>query len=92
MTEQQMDPPRCGAKMSNNQQCTRRPQAGCTVCGTHRKQFEANENKLEVFLHDIDGIASWVDARGNIYKPEHIMSKNPTPEIIGTMSEGASEC
>tara|TARA_Y100000996_G_C22433237_1_gene606560 strand:+ start:221 stop:757 length:537 start_codon:yes stop_codon:yes gene_type:complete len=82
----------CKAKKANNQRCTRRKQANCEYCGTHIKgtphgiieanSIQQNKQKVEVWVQDIKGINSYIDADNNIYNPEDIISNKENPSII----------
>lgn len=82
----------CNAKKANNTRCTRRKQHNSDFCGTHIKGtphgiIEPNnttihKKKIEVWVQDIKGINSYIDADNNVYKPEDIISNKENPDII----------
>ena len=90
------DPPlfeRCTAKRADGVQCTRRKRDDNIYCGTHMKgtphgiidqtNMELQKiNKIEVWVEDIKGINYYIDAAGNIYKPDDIISGIMNPKII----------
>ena len=80
---------RCCANRSTGEQCTRRKKSKSEYCGTHSKQNEETKEKKEttttsIWSQDIQGIMSYIDEVGNIYKPEDVMSKREVIRVIGT--------
>jgi hypothetical protein len=82
---------RCCANRSTGEQCTRRKKSNSEYCGTHTKQNEKTnpEEKKDttttsIWSQDIQGIMSYIDEMGNIYKPEDVMSKREVIRVIGT--------
>lgn len=84
---------RCGAKRANGDQCSRRKQGGFEYCGTHIKGTphgeievenveQKKQNKIEVFVQEIQGINYYIDKNGNVYKTEDIVSNSKNPLII----------
>ena len=84
------------AKRADGEQCTRRKKEGCDLCGTHYKgtpkslfeitdqnmdRKENNEN-LEVFVEEIQGIVYYIDKYNNVYKTEDILEGIENPSII----------
>lgn len=93
---------RCIALRANCEQCTRRKKEGHSFCGTHIKgtphgTIETNNNeahqnikKVEVWVQEIQGISHYIDAYGNVYKPEDIISNSLKPSIVSkyTIEDG----
>ena len=85
---------RCCAKRANGEQCTRRKKEGDGYCGTHMKgtphgvmDNEGNEpteqnQKVEVWAQDIQGIVYYIDKSENVYQAEDIISNKTNPKII----------
>lgn len=85
---------RCCAKRASGEQCTRRRKDNTTMfCGTHLKgtphgecnleeDIKQQEQTIDVWLQDIQGIVYYIDKNNNVYQPEDIMSGNKTPKII----------
>lgn len=86
---------RCTAKRSNGEQCTRRKKKGHEFCGTHTKGVphgvceitnisqQPTVNKIEVKVHDINGIMYFVDTNNNVYQTEDVLLEKRNPKIIG---------
>ena len=85
---------RCMAKRADGTQCTRRKKMDECYCGTHIKgtphgQVSLSEDqaattkKIDVWTEDINGINSFIDAEGNVYKAEDVMHNKPNPSIVG---------
>jgi hypothetical protein len=81
---------RCIAKISNQDQCTRRRKKDCAFCGTHLEKRPYGEVELErpavqqiqVWAQEIKGILYHLDNNGNVYKPEDVISNKMNPKII----------
>lgn len=84
---------RCSAKRANGEQCTRKKRANLCYCGTHDKNrphgvvdsnmvTEDALHKLEVWLHEINGIIYYIDNHNNVYKTEDIIANKINPAII----------
>jgi hypothetical protein len=84
---------RCAAKRANGEQCTRKKRAELCYCGTHDKNrphgiidtdtiTEDVLHKLEVWLHEINGIIYYIDKYNNVYKTEDIIANKINPNII----------
>lgn len=82
----------CKAKKADNSRCSRRKQCNSDFCGTHIKGSPygiietdndiQNKKKVEVWVQDIKGINSYIDANNNVYKPEDIISNKENPDVI----------
>jgi hypothetical protein len=77
---------RCVAKRANDEQCTRRKKKGCDYCGTHSKNSPNGEvevvsglRKKEVWAEEVMGIVRYVDAEGNSYNVEDVLSEKENP-------------
>jgi len=84
---------RCCAKRANGEQCTRRKKEGDEYCGTHMKgtphgvaesqnEVKDQNQKIEVWAQDIQGIIYYIDKTGNVYQAEDIISNKINPKII----------
>lgn len=84
---------RCCAKRASGEQCTRTRKGDSEYCGTHMKgtphgivdQSETPQQtnqKVEVWVQDIQGIGYYIDNTGNVYMPEDILSNKVNPKII----------
>uniref|UniRef100_A0A6C0LF96 Uncharacterized protein n=1 Tax=viral metagenome TaxID=1070528 RepID=A0A6C0LF96_9ZZZZ len=84
---------RCCAKRANGEQCTRRKKEGDEYCGTHMKgtphgvaesqnEVKDQNQKIEVWAQDIQGIIYYIDKTGNVYQAEDIISNKTNPKII----------
>lgn len=84
---------RCCAKRANGEQCTRRKKEGDEYCGTHMKgtphgvaesqnEVKDQNQKIEVWAQDIQGIVYYIDKAGNVYQAEDIISNKTNPKII----------
>lgn len=84
---------RCCAKRANGEQCTRRKKEGDEYCGTHMKgtphgvaesqnEVKDQNQKIEVWAQDIQGIVYYIDKTGNVYQAEDIISNKINPKII----------
>ena len=85
---------RCCAKRANGEQCTRRRKDDTTdYCGTHIKgtphgicdlteEAKPQENKIEVWAQDIQGIIYYIDKNSNVYQIEDIMQHKINPKVI----------
>lgn len=85
---------RCIAKRANGEQCTRRKKdANCEFCGTHLKgtphgicsvedNVKNDEQKIEVWVQDIQGIVYYIDKNNNVYQTEDIIQRKKNPKII----------
>jgi hypothetical protein len=85
---------RCSACKANGDQCTRRRRADTEFCGTHSKGVphglikdtvnSENQNQtVDIFGEDINGIIYYMDKFSNVYKMEDIMMQNENPTVIG---------
>jgi hypothetical protein len=84
---------RCCANRANGEQCTRRKKEGYEYCGTHMKgtphgvadaqtEVKDQNQKIEVWAQDIQGIVYYIDKSGNVYQAEDIISNKTSPKII----------
>tara|TARA_Y100000996_G_scaffold293942_1_gene232545 strand:+ start:1074 stop:1607 length:534 start_codon:yes stop_codon:yes gene_type:complete len=84
---------RCLAKRANGEQCTRRKNSTQPFCGTHAKGTPhgvvtaigepiASNNKIEVWVEEIQGICYYIDSNHNVYKHDDVLNNNPNPDII----------
>uniref|UniRef100_A0A6C0BAM5 Uncharacterized protein n=1 Tax=viral metagenome TaxID=1070528 RepID=A0A6C0BAM5_9ZZZZ len=84
---------RCCAKRANGEQCTRRKKEGDEYCGTHMKgtphgvaesqnEVKDQNQKIEVWAQDIQGIIYYIDKTGNVYQAEDIICNKINPKII----------
>lgn len=91
---------RCGAKRANGDQCSRRKQPGFEHCGTHIKGTphgeieietveQKKQNKIEVFVQEIQGINYYIDNNSNVYKTEDIASNSKNPAIIAKYNKNS---
>ena len=85
---------RCSACKSNGEQCTRRRRGETEFCGTHSKGVphglikdnaeNQNQNQsVDIFGEDVNGIIYYMDKYSNVYKMEDIMTQSENPTIIG---------
>ena len=85
---------RCMAKRADGSQCTRRKKSGERYCGTHIKgtphgkistsdEDQPVTKQVDVWTEDINGINSFIDADGNVYKAEDVMHNKQNPSIVG---------
>jgi len=85
---------RCSACKANGDQCTRRRRADTEFCGTHSKGVphglikdtvsSENQNQtVDIFGEDVNGIIYYMDKFSNVYKMEDIMMQNENPTVIG---------
>lgn len=96
---------RCSACKANGDQCTRRRRGDTEFCGTHSKgvphglikdNVDSNNNQnqnVDIFGEDVNGIIYYMDNFSNVYKMEDIMSQNENPTVIGnyTLTNGVYE-
>lgn len=91
---------RCGAKRANGDQCSRRKQSGHEHCGTHIKGTphgeieietveQKKQNKIEVYVQEIQGIHYYIDNNSNVYKTEDIASNSKNPAIIAKYNKNS---
>lgn len=84
---------RCFAKRANGEQCTRRKKCDSEYCGTHLKGtphgiVDVNEDnkmqnqKIDVWAQDIQGIIYYIDKMGNVYQAEDVVLNKINPKII----------
>jgi hypothetical protein len=82
---------RCNAKLSNQEQCSRRRKNNCDFCGTHSKgvpygtiDIDINKTikKIDVFTQEIKGIVYYIDNFENVYKMEDILENKQNPAIL----------
>lgn len=85
---------RCCAKRANGEQCTRRRKDDVSeYCGTHIKgtphgicdlneEAKPQQQKVEVWAQDIQGIIYYIDKASNVYQVEDIMQSKVNPKII----------
>jgi len=86
---------RCIANRIDHTQCSRRKQPGHLFCGTHIKgqpygivestpvlESTGVHRSQTVWCEDICGIYYYIDAVGNVYNPEDIISNKTNPKII----------
>jgi len=85
---------RCSACKANGDQCTRRRRVDTEFCGTHSKGVphglikdtvsSENQNQtVDIFGEDVNGIIYYMDKFSNVYKMEDIMMQNENPSVIG---------
>lgn len=92
---------RCSACKANGDQCTRRRRGETEFCGTHSKGVPHglikdtinpdNQNQtVDIFGEDINGIIYYMDKFSNVYKMEDIMMQTENPAVIGeyTLTNG----
>ena len=89
---------RCGARRSNNEQCSRRRKKDGCFCGTHAKGTpngivcqvvgEETLKRVEIRTVEINGIYYYVDSANNVYSPEDIVNESEEPMIIGKYENG----
>ena len=74
---------RCGAKRADGLQCTRRKKDSDMFCGTHLKGTPHGEigheilnarKKVELTLHETNGISHYTDDTGKQYSAEMVLS------------------
>uniref|UniRef100_A0A6C0LG07 Uncharacterized protein n=1 Tax=viral metagenome TaxID=1070528 RepID=A0A6C0LG07_9ZZZZ len=74
---------RCGAKRADGLQCTRRKKDSDMFCGTHLKGTPHGEigheilnarKKIELTLHETNGISHYTDDTGKQYSAEMVLS------------------
>jgi len=95
---------RCSACKANNEQCTRRRRGETEFCGTHSKgiphglvkdnvDVENQNQSVDIFGEDINGIIYYMDKYKNVYKMEDIMTQINNPTVIGsyTLTNGIYE-
>lgn len=85
---------RCCAKRASGEQCTRRRKDETTeYCGTHLKgtphgictsedNVKNDEQKIEIWVQDIQGIVYYIDKNYNVYQTEDIIKSKKNPKII----------
>tara|TARA_A100001011_G_C14183693_1_gene788043 strand:+ start:138 stop:728 length:591 start_codon:yes stop_codon:yes gene_type:complete len=84
---------RCCAKRANGEQCSRRRLSNSTFCGTHIKgtphgviNIDAavpnTTEKVDILIQEIKGIYYYLDNKGNVYKPEDIVTNKSFPSVI----------
>jgi len=92
---------RCTSFRANGEQCTRRRKDKECFCGTHVKGTphgvlaktgleQPPNNKVEVRVHDIQGILYYIDMAGNVYKPDDILANIVNPRKIGKWEKDAA--
>ena len=96
---------RCIAQRIDGTQCSRRKQSDKEYCGTHIKgqpygvicSSDYTENPLgnhttkSVWCESVNGIYYYIDADGNVYNTEDIVSNKPNPRIIASYVKNNNE-
>ncbi len=84
---------RCIALKCNGERCSRKQKGpNCLFCGTHMKganygtiqqsNIPHKQEKVQLWLQDINGISRYIDKNNNIYCTEDIINSCPNPRII----------
>jgi len=85
---------RCNACKANGDQCTRRRRGETEFCGTHSKgvphglikeidDSNKQNQSVDIFGEDVNGIIYYMDNFSNVYKMEDIMAQSDNPSVIG---------
>ena len=86
---------RCIALKCNGERCSRKQKDSSTnFCGTHMKgspygtieeqSIAPKQQKVQLWLEDINGISRYIDKEHNIYSSEDIIRSSSNPRIIAT--------
>ena len=84
---------RCIALKCNGERCSRKQKNEESMfCGTHLKganygtiqqtEHTQKQEKIQLWLQDVNGISRYVDKNSNIYCMEDILNSSPNPRII----------